>query len=327
MIRVISGKMSHRWKEGTVGRRIKTAWFSQYRAASAELPSALANGERRGEVLLRHTQGAGVKESTFARMMKAGRALDSLMPELQVEQVRCTYMQADFLGKIAQISTVRAQALLDTVLNNNCTIEQLKTALIELQQTQPETASLHNRDSTRRLVLAHERYCAEAVARSGAVFFGAPSGSILRQIGSTQYQAPNFVVTQGEEIQAAIFTRVGGISKSAMAVSLEFLQLAIAHHALVPRVWYLLPKDSPVVAPLTRLATMVGGAPHQKGWLSIATLDPENGSLEVQSDDAYLAQASLSIFESDLSEFRWTGRDVATGEEMSLNYFRALADG
>lgn len=310
-----------------MGRRIKTAWFSQYRAASAELPAALTNGERRGEVLLRHTQSAGVKESTFARMMKAGRALDNLVPQLQIEQVRCTYMQADFLGKIAQISAARAQALLDTVLNNDCTIEQLKTALVELQQAQPEAASLHNRDSTRRLVLAHERYCAEAIARSGAGFFGVPGGSVLRQIGSRQYQAPNYVVTLGEQIQVAVFIRVGGISKSAMAVSLEFLQLAIANRALVPRIWYLLPKDSPIVAPLTRLATLVGGAPHQKGWLNIATLDSEDGSLEVQSEDAYLSQASLSISESDLSELSWTGRDVATGAEINLSYFRALADG
>lgn len=307
-----------------MGRRVNTAWFSQYRAAAAELPTAMANGELRGEVLLRHTRLAGVKDETFARLMKAGRALDGLAPQLPLEQVQCSYMQADCLGKIAQLSLARAEALLPAVLRNECSLEQLKSTLLELQQAQPDTASLHNRDSIQRRILAHERQCTEALARVGAAFFGVPGGRILRQTGSSLYQAPHFLVTHNATPQAALFVRIGGLSKSATAVSLDFLQVALAHRALVPRIWFLLPRASPVIATLTRLITQVGAAPHQDNWLNIAILDPDSGQLDVQSEDAYQTLAAWSVLEHDASDLRWAGRDIVSGEETSLDYFAAL---
>ncbi|MFV3411235.1 hypothetical protein ACNFH8_03060 [Pseudomonas sp. NY15436] len=310
-----------------MGRRINKAWFSQYRAASAELPTALARGERRGEILLRHTQQAGVREATFARMMKAGRALDSLAPDLEETQVHCAYMQADVLGKIAQISSDRAEELLSSVLANTCSLEQLQGVLAELQQEQPDTASLLNRDSARRLVLAHERSCTEAIARVGASFFGVPGGRILRQTGRSQYQAPNFLVVNEEGTQAAIFVRIGGISKPAMSVSLDFLQLALAHRALVPKIWFLLPEASPVIAPLTQLTAYAKAAPHQANWLRIATLATEGAGLKQQGADAYYTQAMLFNLEHEEVELRWNGRDIETAEEVSLEYFAALQRG
>ncbi|AGI21898.1 hypothetical protein H681_00080 [Pseudomonas sp. ATCC 13867] len=307
-----------------MGRRANTAWFSQYRVASAELPTALAKGERQADVLLRHAQSAGVKNATFARMMKAGRALDDLRPNLGLEEVGCTYMQADMLGKIAQISPARAQTLLPDVLRNQCSLEQLNSLLGELQEAEPQKAVLHNRDSTRRLLLAHERSSADAIARVGAKFFGYPEGRILQQAGATLYQAPNMLVTQDGVAQVALFIRVGSIAKPAMAVGLEYLQLALAHRALVPRICFVLPQDSPIISALTRLITQVEAAPYQGDWLNLAMLDPANGQLSMQSEDTYQTLAAMAVFDDDAADLRWAGRDLVSGEAANLNYFAAL---
>lgn len=301
-----------------MGRKINTAWFSQYRAAEQALPACLAAGEHRADVIARHARDAGLKDASFVRVMKAGRYLDSQCHELSPDAVRCSYMQADLLEKISRISKPLATEQLPGVLSNTVSLDELKALYAGLREEDLTAKSIISRDDARRLSTSHERNCTQAIARAGAAFFGAPKGQVLRQTKSADFVAPHYMVMDKERPHAAVIARVGGRSKSPTTHAFELLYVALALRNWVPNIWFVFPEISAVATKLAALSFALKASPKDPNWLHIAELEPTSIELKPMKRGQYALLAAHEKFHHLAQDFGWSGKDLTTGHERSI---------
>lgn len=308
-----------------MGRKINNSWFGHYRIATQALTTALAAGEHRADVLARHAIAAGIKEQSFTRLMKAGRFLDAQIPALSPEDVLCSYVQVDLLEKIFRIDPQQGMEKLSGVIANRISPIELEMFFKQLKLQHPVAEAIVGRDNMRQATTTHERLCSQAIGTAGPAFFGAPRGRILKQSQASLYTSPQFIVTQDGQPLAAIFPRVGGSSKPPMAIALELFQLALAHRALTPDIWFIFPRCSTITTCLAALAFELEAAPDGENWLHIATLGEEAGALQALGSLMYRGSHLELALEGGIdTTLTWHGKDLATGQEETLNYHEAL---
>jgi hypothetical protein len=110
-------------------------------------------------------------------------------------------------------------------------------------------------------------------------FFGAPKGTILKASQVSEYLSPRYVVVnEGGTINALVFNRIGGESRSAFAIASELYDLAKARHACgpKPKIWIVFPSESEVMLHLAEIALWAGGSPFNGNWLFLAYTDETN---------------------------------------------------
>lgn len=308
-----------------MGRKINTAWFGQYREAERALPACLAAGEHRADVIARHAQAAGLKDASFVRLMRAGRYLDGECNELTPDAVHCSYMQADLLEKISRINRTLASEKLPDVLGNAVSLDELKALYAGLREEDLTAKSIISRDDARRLTTGHERNCRQAITRAGAAFFGAPNGQILRQTKGTEFVAPHYLVIDNGHPQSAVFTRVGGRSKSPTAQAFELLYLALAARTWIPNIWFVFPEISAVATKLAALSFSLKASPNEPNWLHIAALVPNTFELKAMKRGQYALLAANETFHHLAADFSWRGKELTTGREQHIVLMEPLS--
>lgn len=280
----------------------------------------LPKGSRRDEVLESHARTAGYSVATFARILKAGRFLDTYSPDLDVDGVKCGYALVEVLDKLSKIDPHVAQEWLPKVLSNAVSLAEL-AALYEQQASQnPVANAIVSRDGARRRASLHDRESALAIVQAGVEFFGVPQGRLLKLRQSTPFVAPSFLVCDGKKPMAAILIRTGTASKDSVQVALDLLDLAIAQRTRVPQVWYVLPSNSPVIGFLAALAKHLKISPVDDGWLHLAVLDNQSTQLAKVPREVYLTMGANFEMEHGAGCLWWEGIDVMTGEENAIRY-------
>ncbi|HFK2240635.1 TPA: hypothetical protein ACGXGL_001071 [Pseudomonas aeruginosa] len=303
-----------------MGRPVNTAWFNQYRQVMMAFERELPKGLRRDEVLESHARTAGYSVATFARILKAGRFLDTYSPNLDIERVKCGYALVEVLDKLSKVDPHVAHEWLPKVLSNAVSLAEL-SALYEQQANQnPVANAIVSRDGARRRASLHERESAAAIIRAGVEFFGAPHGRLLKLSQSTSFVAPSFLVCEGKKPLTAILIRTGTASKDSLQVALDLLDLAIAQRTRVSQVWYVLPSDSPVIDLLAAIAKHLEISPVDDGWLHLAVLDSQTTQLARVPKGRYLTMGANFVLEHGAECVWWEGIDVVTGEEDAIKY-------
>lgn len=308
-----------------MGRKVNTAWFQAYRGATEDLLSGLAAGHSRAEVTRKHAEKLGMKDQSFARVMKAGRFLDSEMNNLSAEAIQCSYVQVETLEKIARLSADTAKKHLKAVIANQITLQELEELLHQLKAVNPMAQMVMGRDNTRKITSQHERQCADAIAKAGPAFFGAAGGRIFKQSKARQYTSPTFVVTRDDQPFAAIFPRVGGASKEPLAIAFELYDLACARREMTPNIWFIFPDRTSIYDLLAYIAIKFGGAPEKGDWLHLAVCSQEEPTLDVLDWLRYRAimfNQDLGIWGPDASDFSWYGKDIYNAEPFKIKDFR-----
>ncbi|WP_347909871.1 hypothetical protein [Pseudomonas grandcourensis] len=309
-----------------MGRKVNTAWFQAYREATEDLLSGLAAGHSRAEVTRKHAEKLGMKDQSFARVMKAGRFLDSEMNNLSAEAILCSYVQVETLEKIARLSADTAKKHLKAVIANQITLPELEELFSQLKAVNPMAQAVIGRDNTRKITSQHERQCADAIAKAGPAFFGAAGGRIYKQSKARQYTSPAFVVTRDDQPFAAIFPRVGGASKQPLAIAFELYDLACARREVTPNIWFIFPESTPTYEMLAYIAFQFGGAFDKGDWLHLAICNPEEPAL-IALD--YIGSRKIAFtrdtelggsIESDCS---WWGKDIYNADSLEIDGFRA----
>lgn len=285
-------------------------------AFERELPKGL----RRDEVLESHARTAGYSVATFARILKAGRFLDTYSPNLDIERVKCGYALVEVLDKLSKVDPHVAHEWLPKVLSNAVSLAEL-AALYEKQASQnPVANAIVSRDGARRRASLHDRESALAIVQAGVEFFGVPQGRLLKLSQSTSFVAPNFLVCDQKKPMAAILIRTGTASKESVQVALDLLDLAIAQRTRVDQVWYVLPSNSSVTGVLAAIAKHLKISPLDDGWLHLAVLDSETKQLAKVPRAIYLTMGANFELEHGAGCLWWEGIDVITGEENSIRY-------
>lgn len=297
-----------------MGRKVNTAWFGLYREVESSLPARIAAGEHRADVIGQYAQTARVTHASLVRMLKAGRYLDSQLPNLAVEGVLCSYMQVDLLEKISRLNPQLAAARLRDVVCNRLSLDELKALYTAMKEQDPAASATISRDNTRRLTTSHERHCIEAIRKVDGAFFGYPDGTILRQSDVHPYASPHFLVITNGKPAAAIFARVGGKSKSPRAMAYDLMYLALAVRHWVPNVWFVFPEASHVSNELAALAVYLKASPKDQHWLHIAFVEEPTLTLRAMKKGDYLIQGARDIFHRSPDCF-WTGKELKSGKE------------
>jgi len=316
--------------------KVNTEWFGVYRNAESELIEAVKNGQNRStatrEILIRLNNSRaeagkkGLQEQSFARILKAGRFLDSLGTLASPEQVQCGYVQIELLERISRLSSEVAQELLPAVLRNELSVDAMTQRLALMQSQDPLTSSLVTRNSIRQLGNRHERLSTKALLNEGAAFFGAAEGKICKQEGAHSAVTPSFVVIQGEQVVAGIFTRLGSQSKQPLAAAFELYFLAQSHRPYCRNVWLLFPEKSLISDHLAFLAWSLGGAPTKGDWLHLGFVDEDR--IDPLPKHGYLGAEAryYADYHTDDDAFNLSLKDLSTGERMSLHCFRYAQD-
>jgi hypothetical protein len=308
-----------------MGRKVNTAWFQAYREATVDLLDAIAAGQNRAEVTRKHAKKMGMKDQSFARLMKAGRFIDSEMKNLSPEVIFCSYVQVEILEKIARLSAETAKQKLKAVIANQLTLQELEELLRQLKEENPMAQMVIGRDNTRKTTSQHERQCAVAIAKAGPAFFGAPSGRIFKQSNARLYISPAFVVTHNQQPFAAIFPRVGGASKEPLAIAFELYDLACSRREMTPNIWFIFPERTPIYDLLAFIAIKFGGAPETGDWLHLAVCSQEEPTLDVLDYLRYRAikfNQDLGLWGPSDSDYSWYGKDIYNAEPFKIEDFR-----
>lgn len=310
--------------------KVEQGWFKLFLAADAQRAAAVARGENRSEatrVILREQnqirRNAGKKalqEQSFERIMKAGRFLRDLKPALDVDQVKCGYVQIELLSRINRHSPSSVAAILPQVLMNEMPANELQRQLDELKQADPLAHALANRNSVRSITASHEKNCQKALETTGPNLFGSCTARIWKQEGSYPAVTPNFFVTDNEKILAGIFSRVGSKSKDALAAAFELYFLANNYREVCTNIWIILPERSAITRNLAFLAVKLGGAPTSGGWLKVAILD-DNEITAFSKGDYGHAQLVDDIYGGSKIEFKIPVKELITGERLRLSAF------
>ena len=309
-----------------MGRKVNTAWFQAYREATEDLLSGLAAGHSRAEVSRKHAEKLGMKDQSFARVMKAGRFLDSEMNNLSAEAILCSYVQVETLEKIARLSADTAKKQLKAVIANQVTLPKLEELLRQVKAGNPMAQVVIGRDNTRKITSQHERQCADAIAKAGPAFFGAAGGRIFKQSKARQYTSPAFVVTRDNQPFAAIFPRVGGTSKQPLAIAFELYDLACSRREVSPNIWFIFPERTPTYELLAYIAFQFGGAPDKGDWLHLAICNPEEPALDALDkigSRAIAFNCDLGLGGSIASDCSWCGKDIYNDDPLKIDGFRA----
>jgi len=311
--------------------KVEQGWFRLFLISDAQCAVAVANGENRSEatrsILREHNEARGragkkpLKEQSFERIMKAGRFLRDLNPSLDVDQVKCGYVQIELLSRINRHSASSVAAILPQVLTNETPANELQRQLDELKQTDPLAHALANRNGVRSITASHEKSCQKALETTGPNLFGSGSARIWKQEGSYPAVTPNFFITENEKIVAGIFSRVGSKSKNALAAAFELYFLANNYREVCTNIWMIFPERSEITRNLAFLAVKLGGAPTSDGWLKIAILDDNEITAFSEGDYAH-GQLVDDFFGGSETEFKIPVKELITGERLRLSAFQ-----
>ncbi|MGE8152028.1 hypothetical protein ACQKP5_12355 [Pseudomonas vancouverensis] len=291
--------------------------------------SGLVSGQSRAEITRKHAEKLRMKDQSFARVMKAGRFLDSEMNNLSAEAIQCSYVQVETLEKIARLSADTAKKQLKAVLANQITLPELEELLHQLKAVNPMAQAVMGRDNTRKITSQHERQCADAIAKAGPAFFGAAGGRIFKQSKARQYTSPAFIVTRDDQPLAAIFPRVGGASKQPLAIAFELYDLACSRREVFRNIWFIFPERTPTYDLLAYIAIKFGGAPETGDWLHLAVCSQEDPILDVLDHLRYRAimfNSDLGLWGPSDSDFPWYGKDIYNGDPLEIDGFRAAGN-
>lgn len=315
-----------------MARKVRTDWFMLYRDTERQLAQLVAQGSNRTDALRqllvaynqqKSSEGKqGMREQSFARLLKAGRFLDSLVAELNLEEVHCGYVQVEALERIHRISAPRAQDLVRRTLANELSNAQLDQELEALKSKDPLAHSRISRDDMRQTVAAHERNAALAILSRGPQVFGVPDG-VLEKLDETHPGVmPTFYVRNAEGIQAGIFIRAGGKSKTNLTAAFELYALALAHHPFCGNVYIVFPDRSEIARRLAYLAEQLDSSSNKGGWLYVAEV--RDAALTVYGKDEYRHAASYSLGadEDPQPNFSVKVKNVLTGQTSMLAYFK-----
>lgn len=316
-----------------MARKVRADWFTLYRDTERQLGLLVAQGNSRADALrqlliaynqrMRLEGKPGMKEQSFARLLKAGRLLDSLVPDLSPDQVRCGYVQIEALERIHRIAASQALELAPPVIANELSNTELEQKLEALRATDPLTHSLISRDNMRQTVTAHERSAALAIFTAGPQVFGVPNGVLEKLDESHPAVVPTFYVRDAQGcVQAGIFIRVGGKSKQTLTTAFELYALALSHRPFCKHVYIVFPDRSEVAQRLAYLAEQLGSASHRGGWLYIAEV--RDATLTIYSEREYRhAEAyTLGADEDPQPAFSVRVKNVLTGQTSTLGYFK-----
>lgn len=312
-----------------MGRKVNTAWFSTYRAAEHALAAAISAGESRAEETHLQANNAGMKGQSFARLMKAGRFLDSHVHHLEPESIRCSYVQIETLERIARIAPDTAKKKIKAVIANEVSLAELEQVLVQLKVDNPVAQAVVTRDSTRKFTALHERNCAEAIIKAGPAFFGVVGGKIFKQARAREYISPPYIVMDAEQPRASVYPRIGGQSKSPLAVAFELYDLACSRRDFTPQIWFIFPEFSEVFKHLAYLAFRLGGAPDSGNWLKLATLSGADEPMEELPDNMYggiALEFDLILGGSLEPDFAWHGKSLQTGDPLTIESYKPLVN-
>lgn len=315
-----------------MARKVRSDWFTLYRNTERQLTQLVAQGSNRTDALRqllitynRQKSSAGkqgMREQSFARLLKAGRFLDSLLADLNPEDVLCGYVQVEALERIHRISAPRALALVRRTVANELSNAQLDQELETLKAKDPLAHSRISRDDIRQTVTAHERNAAQAILSAGPAVFGVPDGVLEKLNEPHPGVIPTFFVRNAQGIQAGIFIRVGGKSKQTLTTAFELYALALAHHPFCGDVYIVFPDKSVVAQRLAYLGEQLSSSSNRGGWLYIAEVRDSALTIYSEREYRYAEVYTLGADEDPLHAFSVKVKNVLTGQTSTLEYFK-----
>lgn len=311
--------------------KVEQGWFKLFLTADARRAAAVSRGENRSEATrmilreqneIRRREGKkALQAQSFERIMKAGRFLKGLQPNIEVEQVKCGYVQIELLSRLERHSPVLVAAVLPDVLQNNMPAGELQRQIEELKQADPLAHAIANRNSVRSITASHEKNCQKALEATSPYLFGGSSARIWKQEGAYPAVTPNWFVTNNEKIVAGIFSRVGSKSKNALAAAFELYFLANNYREVCTNIWMIFPERSEITRNLAFLAVKLGGAPTSDGWLKIAILD-DNEIIAFSDGDYGHAQLVDDLDGGSEIGLQIPVKELITGERLRLSVFQ-----
>lgn len=252
-----------------MARTVDIRWVDTYLNAKKAFEQ-----QGQGATLASVAKTLGMNQKTLNRIVAAGRYLERCLPEIEQQQVRCSYVHMELLEKISRISTPLADELLAPALVNQISISELSQQLDGLRSQSPLLAhALNSRAEKRRTAKGLVRDLLSFFEHTPLEFFEARNGAVLKAATSSIFQAPNAVVLdQHGNSQAVIFCKVGGDSRPASGVAIDLYELAVARQQMARKVWMVFPERSDVFMHLAELALWLGGSPlhEDTGWLRLA---------------------------------------------------------
>ncbi|MGH1448803.1 MAG: hypothetical protein ACRBBM_05180 [Pseudomonadaceae bacterium] len=311
--------------------KVEQGWYQLFLAAEEQRAAAVARGENRSEatrMILREQneirRSAGKKElqeQSFERIMKAGRFLAGLRPGIEAEQIKCGYVQIELLSRIERHSPAMVTSLLPDVLGNEMPASALQKQLEDLKEKDPLGHALANRNSVRSLSAKHEKDCQKALESTDPVLFGTPGARIWKQDGAFPAVTPNWFVTNGAEISAAIFARVGSKSKDSLAAAYELYFLASNYHQHCGQIWVIFPEKSDISCRLALLAVKLGGAPISGNWLRLAVVEDSQIIAFSEGDYASSELYDLTDYGRD-EDYTIPVKELTTGMRRKISVFK-----
>ncbi|WP_394241130.1 hypothetical protein [Halopseudomonas laoshanensis] len=307
-------------------RNVDVGWYEKYLRAKEMLENKSENPGLGSVAAI--AKEISINPRTLHRMMAGGRYLDRVKPEASEADVACSYVALETLEKISRLSQPVADDLLAGALANSTGISELKQILEKLKIEQPALAHEMNvRAAKRQNWRALIRKLDVFTSQSGSDFFGVHNGTVLRANRSVEYDAPRYVVLDEKgSIHALVFTKIGGESRSALAVALELYDLAVARHAggLNPAIWIVFLEESEVMHHLAEIALWAGGSPFNGNWLFLAHTFDHQGEVGLRvlfehEFSAILADIGRGRGRVAQAQLLWSGAEFAAKESTLLN--------
>lgn len=314
-------------------RNVDVGWYEKYLKAKEMLENKSENPGLGSVAAI--AKEISINPRTLHRMMAGGRYLDRVKPEASEADVACSYVALETLEKISRLSQPVADDLLAGALANSTGISELKQILEKLKIEQPALAHEMNvRAAKRQNWRALIRKLDVFTSQSGSDFFGVHNGKVLRTNRAVEYNAPRYVVLDEKgSVHALVFTKIGGESRSALAVALELYDLAVARHAggLNPAIWIVFPAESEIMHHLAEIALWSGGSPFNANWLFLANTFDRNGEIGLR----VLFEREFSVILNDMkrgggrvsrAQLLWSGSGFAAERctELDVGYTPSL---
>ncbi len=294
-----------------MARRALHNWYSLYQSVHPKI-DAHQGDESIYNLIRREAEASGYDEKVVKRMLNAGAFLDRFAKRsLTVEHVKCGYAHIELLERLHKLNPEEAQVRLDTVLSNQVTLKELRSAL-ELNATQSGSAQINARSRARLRVAEHQRLSIQLSQKAAGEFFGSPKGELILV---KRFRAlRQFILINDPQSPIAVIPRLGDTSMKESSAAEELLKLALSVRRYFHRIWLVLPTDSLLAQEVVSRADQIGAL---ESWLYLAIPSEDLSALIPYRNRRRLLQKDVE----GVDDCEWIGVSLLDGRKLrgSLN--------